>query len=269
MPRNQFSFFADTYVYRVLSQQSSSLATDPEIDTRYRYIHLSPPLPPSPMRIERTYLRNYDAANGTRACIYDCISLRWTCRYRITDVHTYNTPSRSFLATSGHLYHPLDASLRSSTKNYVAHHGKRKVKRSRPSGRVIFLFLTAEKTIETSNYADREKNVKYKYGLLDCCSPRSFSFSSLPPFPRTQSARSSRRDSIIAALSATLFSTRPYSIVKRESPNDPRRIMRFIILMWQPAKQDFNDTSAVNSRSSCSRIILGGIIHFALDRESL
>lgn len=45
--------------------------------------------------------------------------------------------------------------------------------------------------------------------------------------------------------------------------------MRFIILMWQSAKQDLNDTPAVNSGSSCSRIILGGIIHFTLGREPL
>lgn len=78
---------------------------------------------------------------------------------------------------------------------------------NRPNDRVIFLFLTAEKTIETSNYADREKNVKYKCGLLGCCcssSSRSSSLSfplSLPLFLSVQSARLSRRDSIIAALS--------------------------------------------------------------------
>jgi len=110
------------------------------------------------------HLRNYAATNGTRTCIYDCIRARWTCRY----------PQRTYTCTNTRVQavscdqRPLISSTpfcgrASSTKNYVAHHGKRKVKPSeRP--RHTSLFLIRE-IIETSNYADREKNVKYKYGL--------------------------------------------------------------------------------------------------------
>jgi len=135
------------------------------------------------------------------------------------------------------------------TKNYVAHHGKRKVKRSVRTAASYFSFLRPRKrskrriTLIERKTSSTSTDFSIVVPLL---APSLFLFLSL--FSPVQSARSSRRDSIIAALSR-LYSTRPHSIVKRESPNDPRRIMRFIILMWQPAKQDFNDTRAVNSGS--------------------
>lgn len=123
------------------------------------------------MRVERAYLRNCAAANGTRTCIYDCVSSRWTCRYRVTNVHTYtrveqvvSCDERPLISSSRRL--SAVERLRRKTTSRIMANGRL----NRPNDRVIFLFLTAEKTIETSNYADREKNIKYKCGLLGCCS---------------------------------------------------------------------------------------------------
>lgn len=75
-----------------------------------------------PVTIECIYLRNYAAANGTRTCIYDCVSSMDSSMP--CDAHTHNAHARiqrihrharrSFSCDeSGHLY-ILDAFLRSS-----------------------------------------------------------------------------------------------------------------------------------------------------------
>jgi len=65
---------------------------------------------------------------------------------------------------SGHLYlRRLSAveRLRRKTTSRITANGRL----NHPNDRVIHLSFLYEEIIETSNYADREKNVKYKYDL--------------------------------------------------------------------------------------------------------
>lgn len=160
----------------------------------------------------------------------------------------------------------------SSTKNCVAHHDKRKVKpyeRSRS-----YLSFLREKTIVTSNYADRKKKRQVQvqsrcpFSFLLCLFPSFlfYIFVLFPPISSSEwSTRSSRRDSIIAALSQ-LYGRVRVTIVKRESPNDSR---------YYPAADNevhypnaaaggtgfVRHTTMVNPGSTCSGIILASAIH--------
>jgi len=187
-----------------------------------------------PMKIERVYLAaTTQRANGTRTCIYDCVSPmdlsippQRATRTRI------ETRANRFLRRAA-TYTSSLRSRASSTKNYVAHHGKRKVKPSertaasylvvlaRENDRNVELPLIERKTPSTSDLASS----LFFVPLFLAPSP------SLPPFLSLSLSlslsvcvpRASRlhRDSIIALYRGSMRRVR-VTIVKRESPNDAR-----------------------------------------------
>jgi len=183
-----------------------------------------------PMKIERVYLpATTQWANGTRTCIYDCvspmdlsISPQRATRTRI------ETRANRFLRRAA-TYTSSLRSRASSTKNYVAHHGKRKVKPSertaasylvvlaRENDRNVELPLIERKTPSTSDLASSLFFVPLFLippPPLPLPPPLSLSLS-LPRASRLH------RDSIIALYRGTMRRVR-VTIVKRESPSDAR-----------------------------------------------
>lgn len=198
------------------------------------------------MRIERAYLRNYAATNGTRTCIYDCVEARWTCRCRGTETYicTNTRASRFLRRVATYISSTPFCGRASPMKNYVAHHDKRKVKpyerprhislsytRKRSKHRIT---LIERKTSSTSTITSVLFLSLFFLSSLFLLTSLLLS-GALAHSGEIQLSPLYRSSTGASALRSLNASHRMIRGITR------RRIMRFIILMRQPAKQDLYD----------------------------
>jgi len=163
----------------------------------------------SPMRIERVYLKNYAASNGTRTCIYDCVESDGLVDAATETYICTNTYASFLWRVATYIFLTPFCGRASSTKNCVAHHDKRKVKpyersrhislsytRKRSKHRITLIERKTSSTSTITRERERERERERYTSFFFLSVSYLFFF-----LPSEWSTRSSRRDSIIAALS--------------------------------------------------------------------
>jgi len=202
----------------------------------------------SPMRIERVYLKNYAASNGTRTCIYDCVESDGLVDAATETYICTNTYASFLWRVATYIFLTPFCGRASSMKNCVAHHDKRKVKpyersrhislsytRKRSKHRITLIERKTSSTSTITREREREREIHVLFLPIRFL---PFLFSSFWMEYSLIEARFNYRRSIavLRAVQSLDASHRMIRSITRW------QIMRFIILMRQPVKQDLYDT---------------------------